>query len=155
MDFKNKKCDGVFHASLFFFVSSIIFSLVMLFVAPLISMWIALLAIVPVFNMLGAGIVERKLSGEPFFKPRKHKQHGERNNQEEAREINQEREEQLEESREEQVEEVVEKSPEIEEVHEMGELTTPVEENKKEVKTTPIVDEVVIPKKPKETKKVR
>lgn len=136
MEFKNKKCDDVFHASLAIFAFALIFAIAFLFINPVISTWVALLAIVPVCNMIGAGIVERKLSGVPFFRvneQKKHKEHDKKEEIEEEKEIEQEAEQ------------------EQEEVKEMGSIATPVEEKKVE----PVLREVVEPKIPKETKKKR
>ena len=143
MEFKNKKCDDVFHASLFFFTAFLISAIVLLFFAPVAATWLALLAVVPIFNMLGAGIVERKLNGPPFFW-RKPEPVEETREEEQEREEELEEEQEREEDREDEIEEQIdnelteEKEPKIEEVHEMGALVTPVEEKKEEVKINPI-----------------
>ena len=156
MEFKNKKCDNVFHASLCLFAMALVFAVAMLFVAPVVSTWLALFALAPLSCMVGAGIVERKLSGVPFFQIREKKPEPAISEEDMEEEQDQEQEEEREEEIEEEIEEEQEAAPEMEEkpeekVHEMGALSTPVEEKKVE----PVIKEVVEAKKPKATKKTR
>ena len=146
MNFKNKNCDNIFHGGLFFFTALLIASVVTLFFAPVVATWIALSAVIPIFFMLGAGIAERKLSGVPFFQKRERKPEKEKHQEED---LKQEKEEELEEEIEEEIEEELEDKQE--KVHEMGSLSTPVEEKIVE----PVVKEVAEPKVPKATKKTR
>ena len=142
MNFKNKNCDNIFHGGLFFFTALLIASVVTLFFAPVVATWIALSAVIPIFFMLGAGIAERKLSGVPFFQKKEKKPHSKKSKEEE---LEQEQEEELEEEIEEELEDKQEK------VHEMGSLSTPVEEKIVE----PVSRDVVEPNKPMVSKKGR